>query len=71
MTEHEVIVELKSYNDSPYDACLSEEGCEMAIKALEAQTKLKEYIERINQPEYDGVVWQKDEVVLLLKELIA
>jgi len=41
------------------------------LKALEAQIKLKEYIERINQPEYDGVAWKKDEVVLLLKELLA
>lgn len=42
----------------------------MAIRSLKAQIKLKEYIERLNQPEYDGVVWQKDEVVLLLKELV-
>lgn len=42
-----------------------------ALKALEAQTKLKEYIERINQPEYKDVVWKKDEVVLLLQELVA
>ena len=44
---------------------------ELAIKALNAQIKLKEYIERINQPEYNGVLWQKDDVVLLLKELVA
>lgn len=42
-----------------------------AISALKAQIKLKEYIKRLNQPEYNGVVWQKDEVVLLLKELLA
>lgn len=42
-----------------------------AIKSLKAQTKLKEYIERINQPEYKDVVWKKDEVVLLLQELVA
>lgn len=44
---------------------------DLAIKAMEAQIKLKEYIERINQPEYEGIVWKKDEVVLLLKELLA
>ena len=43
----------------------------LAIKALEAQIKLKKYIERLNQPEYEGIVWKKDEVVLLLKELLA
>ena len=43
----------------------------VARKALEAQIKLKEYIERINQPEYKDVVWKKDEVVLLLQELVA
>ncbi len=43
----------------------------VARKALDAQIKLKEYIERINQPEYKDVVWQKDEVVLLLQELVA
>lgn len=43
----------------------------VAKKALESQIKLKEYIERINQPEYNGVLWQKDDVVLLLKELVA
>lgn len=42
-----------------------------ATSAMKAQTKLKEYIERINQPEYKDVVWKKDEVVLLLQELIA
>jgi len=50
--------------------CRIADATRLAIKALDAQIKLKEYIERINQPEYDGVVWQKDEVVLLLKELL-
>ncbi len=45
-------------------------GYNKAMNALKAQIKLKEYIERLNQPEYNGVVWQKDEVVLLLKELV-
>lgn len=44
---------------------------EVAASALKAQIKLKEYIERLNQPEYNGIVWKKDEVVLLLKELLA
>ena len=44
---------------------------EVAIKALEAQIKLKEYIERINQPEYKDIIWKKDEVVLLLQDLLA
>ena len=43
----------------------------VARNALKAQIKLKEYIERINQPEYKNVVWKKDEVVLLLQELVA
>ena len=43
----------------------------MAIRSLKAQTKLKEYVERINQPEYNDIVWKKDEVVLLLQELVA
>lgn len=47
------------------------EALKMAKKALESQIKLKEYIERINQPEYKYVVWKKDEVVLLLQELVA
>lgn len=48
-----------------------DEAERMAINALKAQIKLKEYIERLNQPEYNGVVWQKDELVLLLQELVA
>ncbi len=47
------------------------DAAKMAIKSLDAQIKLKEYIERLNQPEYNGIVWKKDEVVLLLKELLA
>lgn len=47
------------------------DAAKMAIKALDAQIKLKKYIERLNQPEYNGIVWKKDEVVLLLKELLA
>ena len=42
----------------------------LAISALKTRIKLKEYIERLNQPEYEGIVWKKDEVVLLLKELL-
>lgn len=43
----------------------------LAIKALETRIKVKEYIGRINQPEYQNITWKKDEVVLLLKELLA
>jgi len=43
----------------------------VARNALKAQIKLKDYIERINQPEYNDIVWKKDEVVLLLQELVA
>lgn len=43
----------------------------LGVRALKAQIKLKEYIERINQPEYNEVVWKKDEVVMLLQELLA
>lgn len=46
-------------------------GYNTAIKALLSQVKLKEYIKRLNQPEYTGIVWTKDEVVMLLQELLA
>ena len=71
MTEKEAIEELKPNKNFPFDDYVSEGTRELAIKALEAQIKLKEYIERINQPEYKDVVWKKDEVVLLLQELVA
>ena len=71
MTEKEAIEELKPNENFPFDDYVSEGTRELAIKALNAQIKLKEYIERINQPEYNGVLWQKDDVVLLLKELVA
>lgn len=68
--EPEVCEECSLYGQVGADHCY-EDAIRVAIKALEAQNKLKEYIERINQPEYNGVVWQKDEVVLLLQELVA
>ena len=43
----------------------------MAMKALEAQARLKESIERINQPEFKNITWKRDEVVLLLHDLLA
>lgn len=43
----------------------------VVVDALNTRIKLKEYIERINQPEYNDIVWKKDEVVLLLQELVA
>lgn len=69
--------EQKAIDAIETDCCAGcDSGCEnctypQAISALKAQIKLKEYIERLNQPEYNGVVWKKDEVVLLLKELLA
>lgn len=71
MKESEAIEELKPNTNFPFDDYVSEGARELAIKSLKAQTKLKEYIERINQPEYNDIVWKKDEVVLLLQELIA
>ena len=71
MTEKEAIKQLKDDLDDPFGGYITFDACDLAIKALEAQVKLKEYIERINQPEYEGVVWKKDEVVLLLQELVA
>ena len=43
----------------------------MANNALAAQIRLENYIKRLNQPEYTGIVWTKDEVVMLLQELLA
>lgn len=71
MTENEAINELKDNKKFLFDDYVVPEARVTAIKALKAQIKLKEYIERINQPEYKDVVWKKDEVVLLLQELIA
>lgn len=71
MREKETIEELKPNKNFPFDDYVSEGARKLAIKALESQIKLKEYIERINQPEYKDVVWKKDEVVLLLQELVA
>ena len=71
MREQETIKQLQNNIDLPFGNFVSEEASKLAIKALEAQIRLKEYIERINQPEYKNVVWKKDEVVLLLQELVA
>lgn len=71
MTEKEAIEELKENTDFPFDDYVSLGARELARKALNTRIKLKEYIERINQPEYNDIVWKKDEVVLLLQELVA
>ena len=71
MKDKEAIEELKENEDFPFNDYVSLGARELAINALKAQIKLKEYIERINQPEYQNVVWKKDEVVLLLQELVA
>lgn len=74
MTEKEAIARLKEHyriHDDGRPTPKLDEASGMAIKALEAQIKLKEYIESLNQPEYQNIVWKKDEVVLLLKELMA
>lgn len=42
-----------------------------AKNALAGQIRLENYIKRLNQPEYTGIVWTKDEVVMLLQELLA
>ena len=47
------------------------ESLNLAMESLAAQKKLREYIRRLNQPEYTGIVWTKDEVVMLLQELLA
>lgn len=43
---------------------------DLAIKALEAQNKLKEWIEAYNQPEFKDIIWNTEEVIGLLKEFV-
>lgn len=71
MNEQKVIDAIETDCCADCDCSCKDCAYPKAISALKAQIKLKEYIERINQPEYNDVVWKKDEVVLLLKELIA
>lgn len=81
MTEKEAKERVRemAVNCTDYERCRYGHECTigcptaalMAMNALDAQIRLKEYIERINQPEYNGVVWQKDEVVMLLRDLLA
>lgn len=74
MEEKEAIERLKVHfavHDDGRPTPLLNKAASMAIKSLEAQNKLKEYIKQLDQPEYQNIIWKKDEVVLLLKELIA
>jgi len=39
-------------------------------KALEAQIKMKEWIDAYNQPEFKDITWNTEEVIGLLKEFV-
>lgn len=68
MTENEAINELQSNIDLPFGFTVSDEVSEIAIKALEMQDKLKQWIENYKNPEFKDVMITRDGLIDILNE---
>ena len=77
MTEQKAIKELERHiqflreNWKPHPDYNVIEALGMAINALKAQIKMKEWIEAYNQPEFKDITWNMEEVIDLLNEFVA
>lgn len=68
MTENEAINELQANIDLPFGFTVSDEVSEIAIKALEMQDKLKQWIENYKNPEFKDVMITRDGLIDILEE---
>lgn len=68
MTENEAINELQSNIDLPFGFTVSDEVSEIAIKALEMQDKLKQWIANYKNPEFNDVIITRDGLIDILEE---
>lgn len=71
MSDQEAIKQIKRHEGLLPCARGENECMDMAIKALEAQIKLKECIANLDNPEFEHLTWSHAEVLKLLKEHVA
>lgn len=69
MNNQEAIEELKVKYLGDSDAIV--QAKQIAIRALEKQTNVKNCIARLNQKEYKHIVWTNDNLIQLLSSFIA
>lgn len=69
--EKKAIEELQENIDLPFGGTVTDEASKLAIRALEAQIKMKEWIEAYNEPEFNYITWNTEEVICLLNEFLA
>ena len=60
--------ELENNIDLPFGVSVSEEASKLAIKSLEMQDKLKQWIENYKNPEFKDVMITRDGLIDILEE---
>lgn len=68
MKVSEAIRELENNIDLPFGVSVSEEASKLAIKSLEMQDKLKQWIENYKNPEFKDVMITMDGLIDILEE---
>lgn len=68
MKVSEAIRELENNIDLPFGVSVSEEASKLAIKSLEMQDKLKQWIENYKNPEFKDVMITRDGLIDILEE---
>lgn len=71
MTDQEAIKQIQKYKGLLPCARGEDECMAVAIKALEAQIKLKECVANLDNPEFAHLTWSHEEMLQLLKEHVA